>query len=411
MSTGSGSTSVRSDCAACGSRDLELILDLGDIPLAGAFPVDSSSSLNDRFPLTLRLCGNCLLLQVPEQVDPTILFADYRYLASVPLARHFEAYAALVPGRIGLNPTDLVVEIGCNDGVLLHPLHRRGFTNLVGIDPATNVTERIASQVPVINAFFGSEVARSVRVSWGLAQLVAANNVFAHVPDLHDFLDGVNEILAGNGTFVFEVHSAARLLAGNQFDTVYHEHRYYYSLLSLRPLLASHDLVIVDVELLENHGGSLRVFARRTGDASPAVRSALLAEQADGLDRPERYRRFASDVDTATRRLRGLVAEIAPDRIFAAYGAAGRAVTLLNYVPDVAVRLRYVVDDSEERHGRLIPGVRVPIVSAEELRRTPPDVVLITAWTYVDAIVRKVREALPEDEPAFIVPLPNAAHV
>lgn len=398
--------SVRSHCVNCGQPALSTIMDFGRIPLAGAFPLTADDVACAAFPLSLSVCQDCYLVQVPEDIPQEVMFRDYRYLASIPLARHFEAFATHVPKKLGLPRTALIVEVGCNDGVLLHPLREHGFPNLVGIDPAANVTQHVDDRIEVVTAFFDRKVADGVVGRYGRADLVVANNVFAHIPDPHVFLDAVHALLDVDGTFVFEVHYLLDLIEKNQFDTVYHEHRYYYSLTVLADMLARHGLSVVDVERITNHGGSIRVFAGRR--APTAEVNELLAEEAAwGVHTMGAYRSFAQRAATAIRDLRCTLDTIGTADVVAAYGAAGRSVTLLNLLGESAARVRYVVDDSPERAGRVVPGVGIPIVPASRLVEEPPSVVLVTAWTYADQIAERVRQLL-DPPPRLLIPLPTA---
>jgi SAM-dependent methyltransferase len=347
------------------------------------------------------------LVQVPEHVDPAVLFRDYRYRASVPLAGHFQAYAEHVPSSLGLGRDDLIVEIGCNDGVLLNPLRALGYSNLLGVDPAENVTSLISRDIPTVSAFFGRDVAKTLERDHGAAALIAANNVFAHVDDLHDFLDGTTTLLAPDGHYVFEVHDVSVLLEDHQFDTVYHEHRYYYSLLALEPLLASHGLRMDRVEKIATHGGSLRVYSSLRPSTSPVVRREIDRERRHGLGDLDTYRAFAADARSAIRGLRALLGSVPDTSKVVGAGAAGRATTLLNVAPEVAGRLTCVADESPERIGRFVPGVAVPIVPLEDLRSINPDVVLITAWSYADVLREKIDALLRGSEPEYLVPLPS----
>ena len=398
--------SVRDRCANCGEAALTQIMDFGAIPLAGSFPATAGDPAGAAFPLSLSVCARCFLVQVPEDVPEDVMFRDYRYLASGPLAQHFADFAAHVPTKLGLTADALIVEIGCNDGVLLHPLLTQGYENLVGVDPASNITKHIADEITVTNAFFDSDVANTLVSRHGRAQLVAANNVFAHIPDPHAFLQGVELLLAQDGAFVFEVHYVLDLMDSNQFDTVYHEHRYYYSLTVLAEMLGRHGLKVLDVERIANHGGSVRVYAGR-GEPAPAVGDLLASEAAWGVCTMAAYRNFAARAQEAVRDLRRILDGLPASEAVAAYGAAGRAVTLLNMLGDSAGRIGYVVDDSPERIGRVVPGVDISIVPASRLVDDPPQVLLITAWTYADRIGERVRHLL-EPPPRLLVPLPKA---
>lgn len=403
----------RETCASCQARDLQPVIELGLIPLAGAFPSTLESPAHAGHPLSVVVCLTCNLVQVAEEVSPELLFSDYRYLATPPLRQHFETFAGQVPDQLGLSADALIVEIGCNDGVLLRPLLSRGFSNLVGVDPAVNVTTNVPPSIPVINGFFGRSIAEEIVSERGHAEAVLANNVFAHVDDLDDFLGGVTHLLGREGWFVFEVHYLVDLLERFQFDTIYHEHRFYYSITALTPLLARHGLTVCDVCRISNHGGSVRVFAStKPQEPRSSVREALAYERSSGLTEAETYVRFQVGVRDRVSRLVELVREIPSSERLVAYGAAGRAVTLLNFVPEVASRIDYVVDESPERVGRYIPGVRIPVVDPSRLAEDQPERILITAWTYAATIKRKIEAGKDGIVPGrsspveLIVPLP-----
>lgn len=398
-------------CASCNCEELETVYEFGSIPLAGAFPTTAHCPQNAAYPLTIAICRNCLLVQVLELIDPHLLFDDYRYLSSVQLLEHFRQYAETVPQIVGLESQSLVVEVGCNDGTLLHELYARGFTNLLGIDPARNITARIDERIAVKNDFFTRSLAEQIRAERGRPSLIIANNVFAHLPDVNDFLDGIAHLLDEDGYFVFEVHSLADLISGHQFDTIYHEHRFYYSITSLVPLLQRYGLHIQQVDHISTHGGSYRIFASAKAANIEVVERELGFESSLGLDRLLAYEDFSRDIKSTISRLATHINEIPEGHQIAAYGAAGRAVTLLNCIPDAAQRISYVVDDSPERIGRHIPGVFIPVVSRAALAEQPVDTVIITAWPYKEVIIDRIRSTVTGPMPRILMPLPNPEYV
>lgn len=402
---------ARTTCRGCDESMLELVLDYGPMPLAGAFPRIDELDEERAYPLQLVVCDGCGLAQVPQVVPQEVLFRDYRYRASVPLARHFEAYAESVPSRLGLRKEGLIVEPGCNDGVLLKPLRERGFGRLLGVDPARNITAHVPEGIAVRDAFFDAEAAAAILHEHGPAQLVTANNVFAHMDEPVGFARAAALLLEPEGVFAFEVHYLADLVDRFQYDTVYHEHVLYYSITALAPLLARAELRIFDVERIANHGGSIRVFACRAGARRPPtteLHTLLDAERARGLDRVSAFRDFAQGVRTRMAQLDDLIAHHAPGKRIAAYGAAGRATILFNACPDAARSIAYVVDESPERVGRVMPGTHNPIVEPERLTEEPPDLLLISAWSYAEQIRAKVRARFGSTaKPEFCVPLPD----
>lgn len=402
----------RDTCRGCDASTLEAVFEYGDMPLAGGFVRPEEAGSEPLYPLTLAFCTTCGLVQVPEVVSAEVLFRDYRYLASVPLSRHFAAYADSVPERLGLRPDGLIVEPGANDGVLLRPLHERGFTNVLGVDPADNVTRHAPPEIPILSAFFTPAVAEEIRAERGPAQLVAANNVFAHMDEPNVFAAAAAALLEPEGVFAFEVHYLVDLIDAFQYDTVYHEHLSYYSITALEPLLARHQLRLFDVERISNHGGSIRAFACLRDAARPDT-PELEALRADelrrGLGSLEAFRDFGAGVRERVAALDALVeGRAGAGQRIAAYGAAGRATILFNVVESLRHRVAYVVDESPERIGRLLPGAHTPIVAPERLDEEPPDLVLISAWSYAEEIAAKVRARPGRSSGAeFCVPLPD----
>ncbi len=261
-------SSFRDACAFCGSRSLEPIIDFGDVALAGGFLKPAQFETEPRYRLRVVFCTDCLALQLPDVVDPAPLFANYFYFSSAirSLREHFLDYASEVVARFLRPEHATVVEIGCNDGILLKPLADQGVRTPIGVDPATNIVQSIGDpRITIVNDFFGSAVAARIRDKHGAADLIVANNVYAHIPDINDVTKGVAELLAPNGVFVFEVHHLGSVLRGLQYDMIYHEHLYYYSLLALENHLRRHGLKVFDVKRIPIHAGSMRYYVCRAG--------------------------------------------------------------------------------------------------------------------------------------------------
>ncbi|MGE0041607.1 MAG: class I SAM-dependent methyltransferase [Vicinamibacterales bacterium] len=405
MTDGRAPLRTITECRGCGSRDLALLVDYGPMPLAGGFLTREELAGQERFPLRLARCRDCTLMQVLDIVPASAIFTRYSYESSTTrtLIDHFAAMAAeLVAAHDAAGR--LVVEFGCNDGVLLRPLLAAG-ARAVGVDPS-DVAARAsrAAGWPLEQAYFTEEVAARVKAAHGEARIVTGNNVFAHMEDLHGILRGVTTLLEPEGTFVFEVHYQGDLLADVQYDTVYHEHVCYHSLTSLTRLLSMHALRIVDVRRIPIHAGSIRVSAVRDAaprQASPAV-AAMLAAERDW--RPED---LAPKVEARRRTLHDLVAGLrAGGRRVGAYGAAGRATILLNYCGLTPDLVESVLDMSPLRYGRYVPGVSIPVVPPETFHADPPDYAIMTAWNYEAEIVRK-EQAFLQAGGRFIVPLPE----
>lgn len=394
----------RMTCRVCASRELRLILDYGEMPLAGGFFEESDPRSERTFPLHLVLCEECGLLQVQETVDPRLIFETYSYVSSVnrTLVAHnrdlaFEL-ASLCPGD------GLIVEIGCNDGVLLNPLTELG-KSVLGVDPSDVAKKASADHGwPLLSGYFDRAAAKKIVGQYGEASVIAANNVCAHLDDPNEMMAGVAELLAPQGSFVFEVHYQGDLVAGRQYDTVYHEHTCYYSVTSLRNLLLRHGLIVVDVTRIPIHGGSIRVRAMTEGasvKAEPSVQTFLDDEAELDLGA------FAEEAERHRRLLHQLIADLrSSGKKIVAYGASGRGTVMLNFCKLGPNLLDHVSDLSPLRYHRVVPGVKVPILSREQFSKDYPSYALMTAWNYEKEIVEDERNFLASGG-SFIVPLPQ----
>jgi SAM-dependent methyltransferase len=360
------------------------VLDLGLQPLANSYLVPGDEASERRYPLHARLCGECGLVQVDDVVPAAEIFSDYAYFSSTAVSwlRHAQRYAQGVTGRLGLGEDSFVVEVASNDGYLLRWFVERGM-RVLGVEPAENVAQvAIDAGVPTHVQFFGLDVARSIREAHGPADLIVANNVLAHVPDLNDFIAGLAALLAPDGVVTVEFPHLLQLVEQTQFDTIYHEHYSYFGLTAAAAAFDRHGLAVVDVDRLASHGGSLRLWiAPRLSDRS-AVGSAAVAavtdlERAARLGSPDGYDAFRSRVEAC--RL-GLLQYLNERRGVVAYGAAAKGNTLLNYAQVTTEELPYVVDLSPHKQGLLLPGSHLPIRSPERILEDKPDVVLVLPW-------------------------------
>lgn len=397
-------------CRSCGSRGLHPVLDLGSQPLANALRRPGDDGPEPRYPLGLVCCGSCSLVQLTGTVSPGVLFDTYQYFSSFSTTM-LEAMAALadrLTRERGLGPESLVVELASNDGYLLVNYVERGVP-VLGVDPAANVAAvAIERGVPTVVAYFGREVAQGIVGEHGRAAVVHANNVLAHVPDVNDFVAGIAVLLAPDGLAVIETPYLVRLVEHCEFDTVYHEHVFYYSLTALRSLFARHGLGISDVEELAIHGGSLRLFVRPGSPApSAAVARLLEHEGALGVASPAYYAGFAGRVarlkDATLALLRGLRAD---GHRLAAYGAAAKGTVLCNHFGIGPELVEFVVDRSPHKQGLLMPGVHLPIRPPEALLRERPDETLLLAWNFADEIVAQQADYVRAGG-RFIVPIPE----
>ncbi len=375
-----------------------VFLDLGAAPPSNAYLSRAQLAAPETyFPLKLRTCPQCLLVQVDEVQAHTALFApDYAYFSSFSRSwlAHAERFVAQAVVRVGLGSDSLVMEIASNDGYLLQYVAERGIP-CIGIEPTLSTAQAARDQgIETICEFFGADFARGFVAERGPADLIVANNVLAHVPDLNDFVAGLKLALAPAGVLTVEFPHLMQLVAQRQFDTVYHEHFSYFSLHTVRAVFAAHGLNVFDVEQLPTHGGSLRLWAAHADSANvddTAVATLLAAEAAAGMLDMAYYRGFQVQADAVKNELLSFLLEQHRNGVrMAAYGAAAKGNTLLNYAgvrPDL---LPYVVDASPHKQGRFLPGSRIPIVAEEHLRRERPEMVLILPWNLRAEIVEQL---------------------
>jgi hypothetical protein len=403
-----------SHCRFC-EAPLELtMVDLGKSPLCESFlRADQLEQMEPFYPLHVRVCTHCWLAQLPSFVPPEEIFNEYAYFSaySDSWVEHARTYVDMISERLALGGDSLVVELASNDGYLLQHFLPKGVP-VLGIDPAANVARAAENRgVPTLVEFFGAELAERLVGERGHADLVLGNNVLAQVPDLNDFVAGVAILLAPSGTATFEFPHLARLLEGLQYDTIYHEHFGYFSLTTIQRIFAAHGLRVVDVEELASHGGSLRVYAERAENGSgpaPAVAELVSREEGEGLLEPERYRRFARDVEESKRALLDMLIELRrAGKHVVGYGAPGKGNTLLNYCGIRTDLLAYTVDRNPYKHGRFTPGTQIPIEPPERIAETRPDAIVILPWNLGKEIASQLAYT-NEWGAELIVPIPTA---
>lgn len=401
-------------CRLCERPEPELVLSLGTMPLANALLTpDRLGDAEPTYPLDLVFCPGCSLLQITETIPPQLLFRDYAYFSSYSetLLRHVEALANRLVEARRLDGGSLVVEVASNDGYLLQYYRRRG-VSVLGIEPAVNIARVAETQqhISTICEFFDEGLARRLRQAHPAgADVIHAHNVLAHVPDLHGFVRGFRALLRDGGVVVIEVPYVKDLIDRCEFDTIYHEHLCYFSLTALARLFTQHDLAIEDVERVPIHGGSLRLFigAAGCGRQAPAVRALLDEETGWGVQSRAFYQGFSQRVNDLKESLRDTLTTLkARQKRLAAYGAAAKATTLLNFVGIGTDLLDFVVDRSTYKQGRYIPGVRLPIHPPSRLLETMPDYVLLLAWNFIDEILKQQAE-FRQRGGRFIVPIPT----
>jgi SAM-dependent methyltransferase len=374
-------------CLGCGSSLSRSFVDLGVSPLANSYVDRDFAAVPDRlYPLHVRVCDSCLLVQVDTLVSPQDIFSDYAYFSSYSASwlAHCKAYAQAMIRRFGLGPQQKVVEVASNDGYMLQYFVGAGIP-VLGVDPAANIAKAAEARgVPTEVAFFGTATARRLRDRGDAADLLAAKNVLAHVPDINDFVGGVSLLLKPTGVFSVEFPHLLNLIEDVQFDTIYHEHFTYLSLLAVEKVFARQGLRVFDVEEVSTHGGSLHVLAcleKANCPETANVAALRRKELAAGLDRPEAYAGFDARVEKVRTDLLEFLdrAKIEGKKV-AGYGAAAKGNTLLNYCGIRADRLAFVSDLSTSKQNKLLPGSRIEVKSPQAIFEARPDYVLILPW-------------------------------
>jgi SAM-dependent methyltransferase len=404
----------RETCRLCGARDLQLVLRMAPTPPGDHYVTSDALGVpQESYPLDLAMCGECGLAQLPDVVDPELLYRDYIYNTSISLGlvEHFDRYARSVLERTNVEPGSLVVDIGSNDGTLLRGFAKRGM-RVLGIDPAREVARKACEGgIETIPTFFSSTLAADLRQERGPASIVTANNVFANVDDLDDLVDGIGKLLAPDGVFVFETGYFPDLVRQRIIDNIYQEHLSYYAVRPLQRFFPRHGMELVSIDHEPTKGGSIRGYVRLAGAPAGSFGPGALhdleeKEAADGFQRPEALRRFAQGVEQLREELIDLVADCrAQGREVAGYGASVGVTTLLYYF-DMGRALSFVVDDNPVRHGRFTPGQHIPVLPSDALYERKPDDVLLLAWRYAEPILGR-HQGYRQAGGRFIVPLPE----
>jgi len=400
-------------CRSCGAQPLHEVLSLGATPLANALlRADDLTRPERKIPLTLCLCEACSLVQLRETVDPAVMFSDYLYFSSFSdtMLAHAQAIVERTIESERLGAESLVVEIASNDGYLLQYYQRRGIP-VLGIEPAANIADVAVRErgIPTRVDFFSAALAASLRAEGLRASVVHANNVFAHVPDTNGFMRGLATILADDGVAIVEAPYVRTMLDQREFDTIYHEHVFYFSLTAVDRLARRHGMVVADVEELGIHGGSLRFFLRPAKGAKPSARvqELLEEEQRWGVDDRATYDAFGDDVKALRESLRTLLTDLkSRGRRLAAYGASAKGSTLLNFFGIGRDLLDFVVDRSTVKQGRYTPGTHLLIRPVDALSQERPDYVLLLTWNFRDEILGQ-QESFRRAGGKFIIPIPE----
>jgi SAM-dependent methyltransferase len=414
---GNGATvskSLSPRCRFCGGALEHTFIDLGMSPLCESYvPADHVNAMEPFYPLHAKICTDCLLVQLEAFVTADDIFTEYAYFSSYSdsWVAHAAKYVEMAVDRFGLTENSLVMELASNDGYLLQHVVERGIPAL-GIEPAANVAVVARERgIDTIVEFFGQDLAGRIAAEGRRADLLAANNVMAHVPDLNDFVGGIATVLAPQGVATIEVPHLLRLVESNQFDTIYHEHFSYFSMLTARKVLAGHGLELFDVDELKSHGGSLRLYAQRADTGRHSVSSRVLdlaeRERALGFDTLEGHLSFAPQVhETKWRLLEFLIEARRAGKRIVGYGAPGKGNTLLNFCGVRTDLLEYTVDRNPYKQGMFLPGTHIPIKHPDVLEQDRPDYILILPWNLKDEIVEQLAYAR-EWGAKFLVPIPE----
>jgi hypothetical protein len=384
-------------CRLCSAELRHTFVNLGMSPPCESYLTAAQLDTAEKFyPLHVRVCERCLLVQLPAYVAPEDVFSDYAYFSSYSdsWVAHARRFVDEATAKFGLGSESFLVEVASNDGYLLQHSVARGIRSL-GIEPAANIAQVARGRgIDTEVRFLGEQTGRDVASRHGKADLVVANNVFAHVPDIVDFSKGLRELVADSGRVSIEIPHLLRLIEGNEYDTIYHEHYSYLTLLTAQRVLAAADLEVIDIEELPTHGGSMRIWSAPTAaavEASPSVARVLADEAAAGLDTVEGHDGFARQVAAARNDfVEFLIGCQRTGMRVAGYGAPGKGNTLLNHCGIRSDLMEFTVDRNPHKHGLFLPGTHIPIYPVERLAQERPDYVVIMPWNLRDEITAQL---------------------
>jgi len=400
----------RENCRFCKSTKLTKFLELGPQPLAGKFLLPEQVKQKEGYyPLGVYFCNNCSLVQVLDIVSGDTLFLEYFYAPHSLLSPHFTEYAKEIKEEFSLDENSLVVEFGSNIGMMLKPFKNLGI-KAVGVEPAKNIA-KIANDhgLETVVDFFTEKVALDIVKKSGKADLIIANNVFAHIDDLDEIMKGIKALLKDDGVYVFENHYLLDTVEKMQYDDVYHEHLCYYSLHPLIPFFEKYGMQVFDAKRIKTHGGSIRVYCSNSKkEVNPRVNNLLLEEKKLGLDKFETFETFGKNVEKHRNELMSLLKSFKEQgKTIVGYGAPARGNTLLNYCKIGPGTLDYLIDDSPLRQGKSTPGTHIPIIPVDRFREEQPDYALLLAYGgYTESILKKENEYIKKGG-KFIIPLPK----
>jgi len=387
----------REKCAGCDNNSFSIIYNFGEIPLAGSFPLEADKNDIKKYPLSIVMCNDCKLVQTDTLIEPEVLFKDYRYVSSVGMQKHFNSYADWLVSKEGVKPINSVLEFGCNDGPLLDALRSRGIHNTIGIDPATNIVKLGREKgLNIENDFFNSEFVVDNR--WeNKFDYILASNTFAHITDINSVVKGVEQSLKKDGKFIIEVQYLVDLVDKFQFDFMYHEHLYYYTVTSLNHLLSKHGLKIIDVERVPIHSGSIRVIATKDLNIrANSIVEELIEFEKEYVD----LSNFSLSIEKSLSNLKTFLNNNKDKKIIG-YGASGRANVVVGTLDLDSTDVDYIIDESPERYNRYTSNGKIPIHPPSQIGKA--DYILIFAWNFADMIIEKTKHlGIP-----YVIPFPQ----
>mgnify|MGYP001164836276 CR=1 FL=1 len=403
----------RNTCRLCNKANLKLAFSLEPTPPANAFVDKQKISINqDCYPLDVFFCKDCKHVQLLDVVDSKILFEDYVYVSgtSPVFVKHFEEYANFLIENYLQNKKSLVIDIGSNDGTLLSFFKEKG-VKVLGVDPAKEISSKANSNgIETLNNFFTFEFSKLIQKKYGRAEIITANNVFAHVNDMKDLINGIKNLLAPNGIFVFEVSYLVDVIQKNLFDMIYHEHLSYHSVIPLIKFFKDNEMELIEVIRVDSHGGSLRGVVQMKGGShkiSDSINHCITREKEIEIDQFETYVKFSHKINKEKNELQKLLQKLKNDKkSIAGFGAPAKATTFLYHFAIKPGVIDYIIDDSPLKQGLFTPGMHIPVYSSEKLYEKTPDYVIILAWNFAESIMKRHKK-IKDFGGHFIVPLPQ----
>lgn len=408
-------------CRMCKGKNLKKVIQLSPTPPANAFLTKSSLKKKEPFfPLQVNFCLDCGQLQLTHVVSPTVLFKNYVYVSSTSsvFVNHFEEYAKDLIKRFKLNKKSLVIDIGSNDGILLKPL-KKATVKVIGIDPAVNIARRATKEgIKTFPNFLTTRIARKIVKKYGSCDVICANNAFAHINNLDEIVESVKILTKNEGVFVIEFPYLIDFIEKNYFDLIYHEHLSYLSIRCLIALFKRHNMEIFDAKKVPSHGGSLRVYIKKTSSKyeqssstnkiQPIIEKLIGEEKKLGLDDINTYLKFAKRIEENRKKLIKLLKQLkSAGKTIVGYGAPAKGNTLLNYFQIGPKILDYIVDDSEYKQGLYTPGTHIPVVPFDKIAQSKPNYILLLAWNFAEPLMKKLSN-FEKSDGRFIIPVPEA---